>query len=159
MSDIIVLTLWAKLLKRLKYWEQFLQLSGTSLSNKESNMSKRQSNPASWKYKALSSVFSRMLATTTRTSRTLHSNRQILQREKGSPINNVNSVDFQPVFAWTCGRRRWMLAYLSWLGGLWKLSLQSQLYPGQMFFMKLQLQVFTDKGNYLFCWKCVRAGP
>ncbi len=25
-------------------------------------------------------------------------------------------------------------------------------------FMKLQLQVFTDKGNYLFCWKCVRAG-
>ncbi len=82
MSDIIVLTLWAKLLKRLKYWEQFLQLSGTSLSNKESSMSNRQSNPVSWKYKALSSVFSRMVATTTRTSRTLHSNRQILQREK-----------------------------------------------------------------------------
>ncbi len=133
MSDIIVLTLWAKLLKRLKYWEQFLQLSGTSLSNKESSMSNRQSNPASWKYKALSSVFSRMVATTTRTSRTLHSNRQILQREKHvlhevHPLTTFIQLILNQ-FLHERGRRRWMLAYLSWLGGLWKLSLQSQLYP------------------------------
>lgn len=163
MSDIIVLTLWAKLLKRLKYWEQFLQLSGTSLSNKESSMSNRQSNPASWKYKALSSVFSRMVATTTRTSRTLHSNRQILQREK-HVLHEVHPLTtlIQLIF------NQFLHEHVVGDAGCWRIwagwevcgnfPCRASSIQGEKFFMKLRLQVFIDKGNYLFCWKCVRAG-
>lgn len=74
------ITLWAKLLKRLKYCAQFFTFSGTSLSSKESRASVKLSSPGSPNWSALSRVFSRMDATTTLTSLTLHSNRQTLRK-------------------------------------------------------------------------------
>lgn len=76
------ITLWAKLLKRPKYCAQFFTFSGTSLSSKESRASVRLSTPGSLKWSALSRVFSRIDATTTLTSLTLHSNRQTLWRRQ-----------------------------------------------------------------------------
>lgn len=86
-----IITLWAKLLKRLKYWAQFFTFSGTSLSNKESRASVKLSRPGSPKWRALSRVFSRMDATTTRTSLTLHSNKHTL---KGESNNHLNKAQF-----------------------------------------------------------------
>ncbi|TNN44216.1 hypothetical protein EYF80_045591 [Liparis tanakae] len=68
-----------KLLKRPKYCAQFLTFSGTSLSSSDSSVSVSPSTPGSPKCSALSRVLSRMEATTTRTSLTLHSSRQILR--------------------------------------------------------------------------------
>lgn len=74
------LTLWAKLLKRPKYCAQFFTFSGTSLSSKDSRASVRLSRPGSPNWSALSRVFSRIEATTTLTSLTLHSKRQTLRK-------------------------------------------------------------------------------
>lgn len=83
------ITLWAKLLKRLKYCAQFFTFSGTSLSSKDSRASVRPSSPGSPKCSALSRVFSRTDATTILTSRTLHSSRQALQWQESQSSGGV----------------------------------------------------------------------